>query len=66
MRWFFRAVLPHAVLLLAVMFLVLLVLHEFNPYMNFISSDVSRLWLLAFSILAVVHAVVCIIRDRKE
>ncbi|MBR1659664.1 MAG: hypothetical protein IJ705_05055 [Oscillospiraceae bacterium] len=65
MKWL-RAILPHAVLVLAVMFLVLLVLHEFNPYMNFIGSGVSRLWLLAFCVLAAANALVCIVRDRHS
>ena len=65
MKRFLRAVLPHALLVLAVMFLVLLVLHEWNPTMNFIGSSVSRKWLLGFCIVAVVNAVVCIVQDRK-
>ena len=66
MKRFLRAALPHAVLVLALMFLVLLVLHEYNPYMNFIGSSVSRVWLLAFCLLALANAVVCIIRDRRQ
>ena len=65
MKRFLRAALPHTVLVLAVMFLVLLVLHEYNPYMNFIGSGVSRCWLLAFCVLAIANAVVCIRRDRN-
>ena len=65
MKRFLRAVLPHALLVLAVMFLVLLVLHEWNPTMNFIGSSVSRKWLLGFCIVAAVNAVVCIVQDRR-
>ena len=66
MKRFIRAVLPHALLVLSVMFLVLLVLHEWNPTMNFIGSSVSRIWLLGFCIVAVINAVQSIVRNRSE
>ena len=36
----------HLTVILALMFLVFLVLDQFNPMMNFIDNDISR-WLLA-------------------
>jgi len=39
-------VLTHLTVILALMFLVFLVLDQFNPMMNFIDNDISR-WLLA-------------------
>ena len=65
MKRLLLAILPHTVLVLALMFLVLLVLHEYNPYMNFIGSGVSRIWLLAFCVLAIANSVVCIVRERR-
>ena len=65
MRRFLRAILPHLVLVLALMFLVLLVPHEYNPYMNFIGSSQSRVFLLAFCLLALILSVSVIARDRR-
>ena len=62
MKRLLLAILPHAVLVLALMFLVL---HEYNPYMIFIGSSVSRIWLLAFCVLAIANSVVCIVRERR-
>lgn len=41
-----KTILSHLTVILALMFLVFLVLDQFNPMMNFIDNDVSR-WLLA-------------------
>ena len=41
-----RAILRHITVILALMFLVFLVLDQFNPMMNFIDNGISR-WLLA-------------------
>ena len=41
-----RNLLRHATVILALMFLVFLVLDQFNPMMNFIDNDISH-WLLA-------------------
>ena len=41
-----RAILRHTTVILALMFLVFLVLDQFNPMMNFIDNSISR-WLLA-------------------
>ena len=41
-----RAILRHTTVILALMFLVFLVLDQFNPMMNFIDNGISR-WLLA-------------------
>ena len=40
------ALLRHTTVVLALMFLVFLVLDQFNPMMNFIDNGISR-WLLA-------------------
>lgn len=41
-----HALLSHLTVILALMFLVFLVLDQFNPMMNFIDNSISR-WLLA-------------------
>ena len=40
-----HAVFCHLTVILAIMFIVFLILDEFNPMMNFIDNDISR-WLL--------------------
>ena len=41
-----RTILSHLTVILGIMFLVFLILDQFNPMMNFIDNDISR-WLLA-------------------
>ncbi len=41
-----KSLVSHLAVILAFMFLVFLVLDQFNPMMNFIDNDISR-WLLA-------------------
>ena len=41
-----HAVLCHTTVILGLMFLVFLVLDQFNPMMNFVDNNISR-WLLA-------------------
>ena len=41
-----KTVFSHLTVILALMFLVFLILDQFNPMMNFIDNDLSR-WLLA-------------------
>ena len=41
-----RAILRHITVILALMFLVFLVLDQFNPMMNFVNNGISN-WLLA-------------------
>ena len=38
--------LSHLIVILSLMFVVFLILDQFNPMMNFIDNDISR-WLLA-------------------
>ena len=41
-----RNLLTHTMVILSIMFLVFLILDQFNPMMNFIDNGISR-WLLA-------------------
>ena len=41
-----RFLLSHLTVVLSLMFVVFLVLDQFNPMMNFVNNDISR-WLLA-------------------
>lgn len=57
--------LPHLTLILSVLFIVFLILDQFNPTMNFVSNEISEnmLWVLCVS--AIVNTVVMIVRDRR-
>lgn len=62
----FRRILPHVCIVFSLMFLVLLILHAYNPYIGFISGTTS-LWCLAvFCIVALLTAVVLVWVDRHN
>ena len=48
------------------MFLVLLILHAFNPFMGFISGTVSLWCLGAFCLVALATAIVLVWMDRHD
>lgn len=58
--------LPHLVAIFSVMLLVFLVLHEFNPYMGFLSSDVTRWFYLLYAVSALSLAVTTIVGNRRQ
>ena len=58
--------LPHLVAIFSVMLLVFLVLHEFYPYMGFLSSDVTRWFYLLYAVSALSLAVTTIVRNRRQ
>lgn len=61
-----RRILPHICIVLSLMFIVLLILHAYNPFMSFISGTVS-LWCLAlFCIVALATAITLIWLDRHQ
>ena len=66
MKRFLLRVLPHLVLILAVMLLVLVVLNEFNPYMGFLSSGVTRVYYIIFAVLALALSIADAVRDRRK
>ncbi len=64
-RLFWRF-LTHATILLAALFLTLLVLDRFNPSMDFISSDVSKWFLLALALSAFVSSIITAVLQFRE
>lgn len=64
-RLFWRF-LTHATILLAALFLTLLVLDQFNPSMDFISSDVSKWFLLAFALCAFISSIITAVLQFRE
>ncbi len=62
----FRRIPPHICIVFSLMFLVLLILHAFNPFMGFISGTVSLWCLGAFCLVALATAIVLIWMDRHD
>ena len=61
-----RRILPHICIVFSLMFLVLLILHAFNPFMGFISGTVSLWCLGAFCLIALTTAIVLVWTDRHN
>ena len=61
-----RGLLSHLSVILGIMFLVFLVLDQFNPMMNFIDNSISR-WLLAgLCVSGCAQSVLSWALDKKE
>ena len=61
-----RFLLSHLTLILALMFLVFLILDQFNPLMNFIDNSVSQLLLALFCASAFAQSVLYWAATGKE
>lgn len=66
MKRIVRNVLPHAVIILAGIFMVFLVLDKYNPTMDFVNNEISLKLFWGFCILAVVNSAVMISLNRKD
>lgn len=58
-------ILPHITIILSLMFITFWILDSYNPLMNFINSDLSKILLLIFCISALVTSIIAVILDRK-
>ena len=61
-----RAILRHTTVILALMFLVFLVLDQFNPMMNFIDNSISRWLLVGLCVSGCAQSVLSWALDKKE
>lgn len=61
-----RSILPHILIILSGIFIVFLVLDNYNPTMNFINNTVSLKLFWAFCILSIVNAGIVIASNRKN
>ena len=61
-----RMLLSHALIILALMYLVLFVIDRINNAMEFINNDLTKTLLAVMSILAVVHAEISLYSGRKK
>lgn len=58
--------LPHLIIILSVVFMVFLILDEYNPTMNFISNEISEVMLWVLCIASVVNAIIMIAVSRSH
>ncbi len=58
--------LSHACLVLALMLITLLIVDRFNPSMDFINNDISKLIILALCVFGMVLALLFLIRQRRS
>lgn len=60
-----KNILPHIIIILAGIFIVFLILDNYNPTMNFINNNISIKLLWVFCILSIVNSVFLVISNRK-
>ncbi|XOQ45105.1 MAG: hypothetical protein ACFWTN_11770 [Clostridium sp.] len=58
-------VLPHMLIVLALVFIVIEVLDWYNPYMNFLGLNVSTILMIIFCLLSLVQSARMIFCERK-
>jgi hypothetical protein len=60
-----RGVLPHIIIVLSGIFMIFLILDNYNPTMNFINNTVSIKLFWIFLILSIVNSIIIIVSNRK-
>ena len=60
-----KNILPHIIIILSGIFIVFLILDNYNPTMNFINNTISIKLFWAFCILSIVNSVFLVISNRK-
>lgn len=61
-----RSVLPHLIIILSGVFIIFLILDDYNPTMNFINNAVSIKLFWIFLILSILNSIIIIISNRKD
>ena len=57
----FYSIVPHAIIVLALVFLAFIVLDWYNPLMGFLSTPSSTVLLIALCVLSSLSSVICIV-----
>ncbi len=60
-----KAILPHVCIILSLMFMVFLVLDDYNPMMNFLTNPISTALLALLCIVGMLSSILSI-RDRRK
>lgn len=58
-------ILPHMLIVLALVFVVIEILDWYNPYMNFLGLHVSSILMIVFCLLSLVQSALMIFCERK-
>lgn len=61
-----RRILPHVCVVFSLMFIVLIILHAYNPYMGFIAGTLSLWCQAAFCVAALATGIALIVADRRR
>ena len=61
-----RKILPHAAIIMSLMYLVFFFIDRVNTAMAFINNDMTKVLLLILCVISVVNAVLLIADDRKR
>ena len=61
-----KQILPHLIIILAMMFLVFLTIDIFNEAMAFINNGITKGLLWVFSIAGIILSVIVIVEDRRR
>jgi hypothetical protein len=61
-----KNVLPHIMIIIAGIFIVFLILDQYNPTMNWINNSVSLKLFWVFCILTMVNSIMIIASNRKQ
>lgn len=61
-----KNVLPHIMIILAGIFIVFLILDEYNPTMNFLSNSISLKLFWVFCILTMINSIMIVASNRKQ
>lgn len=57
---------PHLVLILSLMFLVFVILDQFNPMMNFVNNSISVVLLGCLSILGIAQSILYWVHEERS
>ncbi len=60
-----KNILPHITIILAGIFIVFLILDNYNPTMNFMGNTISNKLFWVFCILSIVNSVLLVISNRR-
>ena len=63
---FLKNFLPHLAIAMAVGLVVIMILYGFNPLMKFLTSDVTRAYIVILAIVVVASSIIAIAESRKN
>jgi hypothetical protein len=61
-----KNIVPHVGIILSVVFIVFLILDEYNPTMNFVNNSISTGMLLVLCAVSLINAICLVVIGRRE